>query len=268
MFARKSHGEWVYLVQMKALGLAAMLLMLATGAARAQDDGGVSYDSHGQELLESLDVPPVKNAPFSLMLSTEWSRPMSNGGTFTIVNTRPMKRDAAGRIYQERWLLSPKGSRVKSEMSWLQIADPVERTLTECQVRTRICYLEDWRGWNDAAAQPELAVSGPLKSGQGTHLHEDLGADSVAGVAVHGYRETITLKAGVLGNDKPLVTVREFRFAPSLAMDMTSLVETPRLGRQVFTVTEISTTEPDAKWFQPPAGYRMVEKRRAFAGVN
>ena len=251
---------------MKAL-IAAVLLAGMAGAAHAQDDGGVSYDSRGQELLESLHVPPVKDAPFSLVLDTEWAKAMTNGGTYTVVNSRPMKRDAAGRIYQERWLLAPKGSKVVSEMSCIQIADPVARTLTECQVRSRICYLEDWRGWDEAAARPELAVSGPLKSGHGMHLHEDLGPGTIGGVAVHGYRETITLNPSLMGNDKPLVTVREFRFAPSLGLDLSSMLETPRLGRQVFTVTEITTTEPDAKWFQPPVGYRVVEQRHAFQKV-
>jgi len=49
---------------------------------------------------------------------------MNNGGTFTTVNSRPIKRDSTGRIYQERWLMSPKGSNIPSRMSWIQIADP------------------------------------------------------------------------------------------------------------------------------------------------
>ena len=47
----------------------------------------------GQEVLQSIFVPFLSNAPFSLTLATEWSRPMNNGGTFATVNSRPIKRD-------------------------------------------------------------------------------------------------------------------------------------------------------------------------------
>ena len=252
---------------MKALILA-MFLAGMVKMGRAQDDGGVSYDTRGQELLESLDVPLLPGAPFSLLLATEWSRPMGNGGTYTVVNSRPLRRDSAGRLYQERWLLVPKGSKLVSQMSWIQIADPVAKTLLECQARTKACYLENLRGGPDVVAHPENAVTGPLKGDRGTHLHEDLGAQMFAGVPVHGYRETTTLKPGVMGNDLPLVTVREFRFSAALGMNLSSVLDTPRLGKQVFTVTEVATTEPDPRWFQTPEGYQVVDKRKTTVGLK
>lgn len=128
----------------RLLILAAAVIALLPCAA-AQEDGGVSYDNRGQELLESVFVPSTAHAPFSLTLATEWSRPMSNGGTYTVVNARPIKRDAEGRIYEERWLLAPKGTRIQSRMSWIQIADPVAQTLLECNAHEHVCELEDWR---------------------------------------------------------------------------------------------------------------------------
>ncbi len=249
--------------------LALLLLgfgIAGTCTAQVPDDGGVSYDNHGQELLESLAVLPLAHAPFSLQLSTEWSRPMNNGGTVTVVNSRPIKRDSAGRIYQERWLLAPRNTSIVSKMSWIQIADPVARTLLECSARTHVCDLEDWRGWSEIIApRPDLAASGPLKSGRGTYRHEDLGPGFFAGLPVHAYRETTTLNPGTMGNDQPLVTVREFRFSPELGLNLSSVLDTPQLGRQLFTVTEISTVEPDPKFFQAPEGYRVVDRRRPAA---
>src|SRR5258707_264797 len=66
--------------------------------------------------MESVFFPPKAGAPFSLTLATEWSRPLGNGGTFTLANQRRIMRDQAGRIYQERWILVPKGSKVQSHM--------------------------------------------------------------------------------------------------------------------------------------------------------
>src|ERR1035438_8595529 len=70
--------------------------------AQTPDEGGVTFDGGGQEVLQSIFVPFMANAPFSLTVTAEWSRPFANGGTFTTVNSRPIKRDSAGRIYQIR----------------------------------------------------------------------------------------------------------------------------------------------------------------------
>jgi hypothetical protein len=36
----------------------------------------------------------------------------------------------------------------------------------------------------------------------------------------------------------------------------------PRYAHQLFTVTELNTTEAEAKYFQPPEGYRIVDHRK------
>jgi hypothetical protein len=46
------------------------------------------------------------------------------------------------------------------------------------------------------------------------------------------------------------------------------VLDAPQLGRETFTVTEISTTEPDASFFQPPQGYKVVDHRKAAAPAN
>jgi hypothetical protein len=246
------------------------LLTMGVASAAAQDDRGidVEQDGGGQEVLQSIFIPPIAHAPFSLILATEWARPINDGGTFTIVNTRPIKRDSEGRIYQERWLLAPKGSDIPSTMSWIQIADPVAHTLLECSVRQHLCELEDWNGSRNVRYEPSRFQSGPLPDGKGQRTHEDLGAETVAGLPVHAYRDTTTLAAGVLGNDRPMSTIREFRYSSELGINLISILETARLGRQTFTVTEISTTEPDPSFFQAPTGYRVVNHRTTKPPAN
>lgn len=239
--------------------------------AQSPDEGGVTFDGGGQEVLQSIFVPFMANAPFSLTLSAEWSRPFANGGTFTTVNSRPIKRDSAGRIYQERWLMSPKGSNIPSRMSWIQIADPIAHTLYQCEPRQRVCELVTLRDSVTARFDPARFKSGPLKDAKGedkgTRTHEDLGAGSFAGLPVHEYRDTTTLNAGVLGNDLAMSTVRQYRFCAELGLNLSSMLEAAQIGRQVFTVTEINTSEPDASFFQPPQGYKVVDHRTS-AGVE
>jgi len=60
----------------------------------------------------------------------------------------------------------------------------------------------------------------------------------------------------------PMSTVRQYRFCAKLGFNLSSLLEAPQIGRQTFTVTEISTSEPDPSFFQPPQGYRVVDHRK------
>ena len=233
----------------------------------AQGDGGFTpSDGGGGGVLESIYVPNLPHAPFTFTLRTEWIQTLRNGGTFTVANVRPLMRDGAGRIYQERWLLVPKGSDMRSEMTTIQIDDPVAHKFYNCFVRQKVCQIET-SVFGLAHYDPNRIQSGPLKDGKGTFLHEDLGASSVAGVLVHSYRDTITLNTGVLGNDAPMATVREFSYSADLGFNLLSSLDSAQVGHQTFAVTDLNTNEPDPKFFQPPEGYTIVDRRKPEPGA-
>ena len=224
------------------------------GLLHAQDeDGGMSHDSRGNEYLESL------------MLSAEWTRPLLTGGTFTTLNARPIRRDSAGRIYQERWLMEPKNANMKSTMTTIQIEDPVAGVFYQCLVRPRVCELRDLGSPSLRTVDPSQAKSGKLANGRGFRTHEDKGLDTVAGMPVHAYRDTTLVNAGTLGNDSPMTYVRDVKYSPQLGFNLTSVLQAPAIGEQHFTVTEITTSEPEARFFQPPEGYRIVDRRSSGA---
>jgi hypothetical protein len=62
---------------------------------------------------------------------------MNNGGTFTAVNSGPINRDSLGRIYQERWLMSPKGSNIPSRMSGSRLQTPWRTPFISATLRKR-----------------------------------------------------------------------------------------------------------------------------------
>lgn len=218
-------------------------------------------DGGTRETLESIFIPPIPNAPFSLTLQTEWSRPLNGGGSYTVANQRHVMRDSAGRIYEERWLLVPKGGKIESTMNWIQIADPGQQIYFNCNVESKICTERRYGGSTSAVYKPMVGVSGPLPSGDGYRKHEDLGSGSVGGVTTAGYRDTTTINPGVLGNDQPMTTMREFWYSEKLGIDLVSILDSPQAGKQVFTVTDISTDDPDPKTFSVPDGYRVVDAR-------
>ncbi|MEG9433871.1 hypothetical protein [Terriglobus sp. ADX1] len=238
-------------------------LALCASACAQQEDGGVSYFGRGQEVLESIYVPNVKGAPFSLQLATEWTRPLLSGGTMTAVNSRPIKRDSEGRIYMERWLLVPKGTNARSQMSWIQIDDPVANLYYECNARTRVCTSGPHEDAPPLKEPPSMTKSGPVSGGRAYRQHEDLGADTVKGVPVHAYRDTVTVQAGAMGNSQTMTYYREMKYSAQLGFNLISIVQSPSLGEQRFVTTEITTSEPEAKWFRPPEGYSVVAKKQA-----
>ncbi len=220
-----------------------------------------TLDGGTRETLESIFIPPMANAPFSLTLETEWSRPLSGGGSYTLVNRRHILRDSAGRIYQERWVLVPKGGKVESTMNFIQIADPGKQTLLNCRVDNKVCTELPYRGSTGMVYKPLIGGSGPLPNGEGFQKHEDLGTGSVSGVTTVGYRDSKTINPAVYGNDQPMTTTREFWYAAKLGINLVSSLDSPQAGKQVFTVTEISTDEPDPQMFLTPDGYSVVDAR-------
>jgi len=210
--------------------------------------------------MESIFIPPKAGAPFSLTLATEWARLLGNGGTFTLTNERRIVRDSKGRIYQERWILVPKGSKIKSHMDIFQITDPEQHTWYNCITATKECDLYSYRLTTKDKFQPAIGTSSPLPDGNGFHQHEDLGLGSTEGMDTHGYRETTTINAGVMGNDKPMVSTREFWYSPLLGINLISTVDDPQSGKQLFTVKGLSTSEPEPSFFEVPAEYKIVDR--------
>jgi hypothetical protein len=46
-----------------------------------------------------------------------------------------------------------------------------------------------------------------------------------------------------------------------LDINLSSMQEDPHSGLQRFDVSEISVGEPDGKWFEAPAGYKVLDVR-------
>lgn len=246
------------------------LLFASTSCMMAQQqtaavpvvDGGVFESFH------SIFIPPLAHAPFNLILATEWVRPVQNGGSVTLVNQRRIVRDSQGRVYQERWFLLPKDGKHSARMSHIQIADPQQHTYYNCLVALKTCTLTVYRRSSETSYAPDIGPSGPLPNGSGFHTHEDLGTSIKAGVTTHGYREITTINSGVAGNDRQMVTTREFWYSPQLGFDVVSMVDIPRSGKQSFSVTELSLSEPDLHYFEVPEGYKVVDERDSQAAVQ
>ncbi len=248
----------------------AFLVLAAAAAAQVQappsdtqapSKAVQTYDGGTRQTLESIFIPPLAHAPFSLTLETEWTRTMANGGTYTVGNKRQIMRDSDGRIYQERWWLVPRNGKMESKMNFIQISDPAAHTLYNCETATRHCYLQHYSGSTKANYQPAVGRSGSLADGSGYATHEDLGGKTVAGFDTVGYRDTTTLNPGTYGNDQPMVSMREFWYSKQLGVNLLSIVDDPHVGKESFTATDVNTSEPQHRYFVIPEGYTVIDQR-------
>jgi hypothetical protein len=101
---------------------------------------------------------------------------------------------------------------------------------------------------------------------------EDLGSQLIEGVRAQGTRSTVTIAAGEIGNERPLVTVSERWFSPDLGVVVMSKHSDPRLGTTTYRLTDLRRGDPDPALFQVPSDYtvkddgahRILLRKRAF----
>ena len=65
------------------------------------------------------------------------------------------------------------------------------------------------------------------------------------GTSAEGTRETNTIEAGVIGNDRPLTIVSERWYSQELQTEMMTRHSDPRTGEQTTHLTNVRLGEPD-----------------------
>jgi len=246
---------------MKTTGFLAFLICFAAlsvpaAFAQASDEVTHAPDGGTREMLVSIFIPPLANAPFTATVNTEWTRHLENGTTITIKNRRTVARDGAGRIYEERRYLSPDGDKHQTAIRQLEFSDPTSHEIYICNPSTHVCELNNYFA---SASMATAAVPGfeanDLK-------REDLGHDTIGSLDTLGTRETTTIAPGTIGNDLPLARVKEFWYSPQLGVNLVVNRVDPRTGTANFRVTDISLGQPDPKLFAPPSDFSVVDARR------
>ena len=89
---------------------------------------------------------------------------------------------------------------------------------------------------------------------------ESLGSQVIEGVNVEGRKITRTLPVGLMGNDRPLVSVTESWFSPELRITVLTKHSDPRMGESVTQLRNIDRSEPDSSLFRVPPDYQVVDE--------
>jgi hypothetical protein len=236
---------------------AGSLLSIAPTFAQAPPERQRPPDGGTREVLLSILIPSIPNAPFSATVATEAVRHLADGSRITLVNRRAIARDSSGRIFQERRLLVPEDGKHESILTQIEISDPVSHELFICVPREKVCQVEFFSA---PRFVPPTPAGSPNNQG-GTPSRENLGTQFLAGLETFGTRETSVIEAGLIGNDTPIEITREYWYSPRLGVNLSSKLQDPRIGTQDFEVSDIVMGEPEARLFKLPPNSKLFDLR-------
>lgn len=231
--------------------LAGSLLLAFTLTAQESNEALRGPDGRTRVRVGGIEILPVAGRPFSGRDNIEWTRNLEDGTVVTTHLYAKLARDSQGRIYREHVSFVPTNSDQESKPREINLLDPVTHTRTTCVVATRHCNVTGYYAPTSFAPQ----AVGPFDEGKRYLTRESLGSDVIDGLNVTGTRETISINAGVVGNNQALVTTREFWYSPDLQVNLSVTRKDPREGTQVIHVVDLSRSEPDPAMFQIPSGF-------------
>jgi hypothetical protein len=237
-----------------------LILAIAPTLAQAPAERPRPPDGGTREVLVSILIPSIPNAPFSATVATESVRHLADGSRITLVNRRAIARDSSGRIFQERRLLVPDDGKHESILTQIEISNPVSHELFICVPKEKVCQVEFFSA-PKFVPPAQTTASGSLNNQTGTPSRENLATQFLGGLETFGTRERTIIEAGLIGNDTPIQTTREYWYSPKLGVNLSSKLQDPRIGTQEFEVSDIVMGEPDAKLFKLPPNSRLIDLR-------
>jgi len=219
---------------------------------RAQEkQGSIEHPYRGvQTIVPGVFVTPVAGAPFSAVVDIQTTVVLDNGQTAMRKSTARIARDSRGRIYNERRMLVPVATAGMPELVSAHLFDPETRVSVFLNPYTHLARE------TTLARTPEMPGH-PL----GPEMKEEaLGTSVMDGVSVRGVLQTKVVLAPASTTGKTLTVQDQYWYSDELHLNMLVKHDDPRTGSQIVSVTQVSRTEPDAKWFEVPAGYKLVDE--------
>jgi hypothetical protein len=219
----------------------------------------------------------VSGVPYTATEVTETTQTLSDGNKIVNKTSGTVARDSQGRVRREM-TVGRIGSAGTNNHKMLFISDPTahhqEMTETGSSTDTSTVITTDGdpqiitlnRAGSTMVNKKVMVRTSKDADGAESNVsdkkqvkHEDLGTQTVAGVAAQGKRDTVTIPAGEIGNEKPIEVVSETWYSTDLHATVMRKHSDPRTGETVFQLTDIKRAEPDPALFQMPDGVKVMQ---------
>ena len=242
-----------------------------------------------KRVAEGLELKTVTGAPYSATAVTSSVQTLADGTKISKTMEAMLARDSEGRTRRDQSLESLGPWTTNIQRNAVSIVDPVAQVRYVLQpdgktaLKTPLIRVssELMRKKIDETvtaelkarmdkAKAEAVVLNMTSNGQTIGLavkpdgrnvqREDLGNRVIEGVNATGRRETRTIPAGDIGNDRPIQIVSETWYSDELQTVVLSKHTDPRVGDSEYKLTNISRAEPSRSLFEVPAGYTVREE--------
>jgi hypothetical protein len=246
----------------------------------------------GQRLGTGNGIAQTPKQPYKAEFKSTSVRTLADGTTITQESTEVRAVDSQGRTMTSTTHV-PSGNEQSATTS-VTVFDPVAGTRTSWNSRTNKAM--SWKlptagatsgctgsavgtgsfGTAGMETVPNVTISSGTPNAGANRpkpVREELGNANIQGVEAHGMRVTTTTPVGDVGNDHPLVRIREIwrATAPGLSyMTVREITEDPLLGKSTKELVSFTPGEPEMSNFMPPEGYEGVnrEMRPVQCGVG
>jgi hypothetical protein len=231
-----------------------------------------------------LEMKTMKGAPYSADTVNDTTQALADGNRISRHVTGRVYRDSEGRTRREEDVpasgpigVVADGGRRAARGPSITITDPVAGTSYTLDTTNHIAYKTSGNVSLDIVTNAsrrveELKASVMTADGRGGGVYTttdgrgDKGASSetldpkmIEGVMAEGHRTTITIPAGSIGNEQPIVIVSEEWKSPDLGVLLLTDHKDPRTGETIYKLTNIVRGDPDASLFQVPGDYTIKE---------
>ena len=263
---------------------------------RVDDEAGEGQQAQQKVMLEiaGAETQVVKGKPYSADTSTETVQTLADGNRIAHRTVSKFYRDSEGRTRREETFGNvdpehPSPHEVKVFIDdpvngTALVLDPGSKTLEKLQ-RTRDLgdvQRDDADGaqimlksvkdseTNGQAAPGKVFfhiqdqhLSGPndlalvISDENRNIVKEDLGTRNIGGVDCTGTRQTSTIPAGAIGNDKPISIVTETWTSEAIGAVVESISDDPRYGKTTYKLTNLQLSEPSRSLFELPANFKV-----------
>lgn len=260
------------------------------------------------DVLRGEGVVPggvVKDKPYAAESLTESTQILADGNRITHRNQSRFYRDSLGRTRREQTVSALGVFQSASDpVTMITINDPVAEAAYFLDPVARTARkLQPFRIARDEFATFERAVPPPFpptgaepgtptagviairEPGPGNVAFgagptvarfppwdaksEDLGKQVLEGVLVRGTRETTTIPAGAVGNERPIEIRTDNWYSDELEAVVLSETSDPRIGETSYRLVNVVRGEPAPDLFAVPQGYDLqADSGPVSAGVR
>jgi outer membrane lipoprotein-sorting protein len=234
-----------YSIKLFPAALFALGTLLAQGPPPAGGPGGPGFGGPG------FGGPPVTGAPFSATKTDTRQQTLADGNQIQDTRTEKIYRDTDGRMRTESTMTTPFGT----TKTMITIFDPVAGFVAHLNPADSTAIKQTLPPMPTGAPKEHKAP--PADANAPQVVKTDLGASTVAGLAVTGTKTTRTIPAGAIGNTNPLVETREVWISTALKIPVQMTATDPEHGTSTMLFSNVSTAAPDPTLFQIPSTYTV-----------